>query len=804
MQKRWGIVIFLLISVMFVNAQKTVLTIKDSSGNDLPDIMVEILKYNDSSVLKVLLSDQQGKVDFDAVGRKKVIIRCKSLLFETSITTINILEGQENQYVITLNKKTIHTLTGVTVESKKPFIQRLNDRLVVNVENSILNAGNNALEVLSKSPGITLGSNDILAMRGKTGVIIMINGKPITMNNEELLNYLRSLPAGVIQQIDLITNPSSRYDAAGNAGIIDIKLKKDQRLGTNGTVNIGLGQGIYPKMNHALTLNSRSTKLNFYGNIGFNYVEVMNNMITRRDFFENKVFKGAYDQNNFVRRTLYLPSVRFGLDYYINKKTILGFIASGNMNFAKRKSQNRSLVLDDQNQLTSSFTTNSNANENSENYLYNFNLKHSFDSSGKEISFDLDYSRFGQDWDSRFESNYYDKLGNLNRQPYRLSSFQEGLLQIRSGKIDFVLPVNNRIKIESGLKASYVTANNLVLFYDRTNGGSLLDSSMSNRFNYREKIGAAYVSIIKKLKQWEVQLGLRSEYTSLQTKQLFTGLTLDTSYFQLFPTLFITHKKNDHSSIGVSISRRIDRPTYGQLNPFRIFVDPSFYAAGDPNLFPQLTWNYEVSYSYKSLNMGLSFSRTKLLLSSALIPAANRITVQTAYNLDRSDYLGLTLTSPIRMTKWWNTLHNLNLYYNSFHGVVAGTHIDNGFLVGLYSLNNSFSIGKNWASEVNMIYNSGGQNGVISERPNINLSVGVQKKVLQGKGNLKLNISDLLFQSFPRFSSRFDNYFERLQAVRDTRIVNVVFTYRFGNAKVQSARRRSTASEEERRRAGGN
>ncbi len=802
------VVLFFLTSIsatqLAMGQGKVSVSIIDKDKKAVENSTVELMRSNDLVVVKTALTDKSGTAEFENVKNGNYIVKSNLISHHPAYSSAFTIEaGQDIKLpALTMIRKDVAELSAVKVFTKKPFIQRLNDRLVVNVENSIVNAGSTALEVLEKSPGVTISSNDVISMRGKAGVIVMIDGKQTAMSGEELANYLRSLPSTVIQQIDLITNPSAKYDAAGNAGIIDIKLKRSQKLGTNGTFTTGLGQGIFPKANTGLTFNSRGEKTNLYGNTNFNYLVAKNELVLQREFYKQGIYDGAYIQDNLVRRWYKLPSARLGFDYYLNKKTVIGVVGSTNMAFTKRTTNNTSNVLDNLHEYISNFTTTASGHEYSKNYLFNVNYKHSFDSTGTELTIDADYSRFIQDWGSDFISNYYDKFGVPLQAPYKLTHDQDGKLQIRSAKADYIHPFAKTFLLETGFKTSFVSANTRVIFYNKSNGNPVIDSSKSNHFLYDENINAAYVSIKKKYKKVELQFGLRAENTHLKTRQLFFNTGFDTSYLQFFPSTHFTYTFNDKHALSAAISRRIDRPTYGQLNPFRIFLDPSYYASGDPNIQPQITWSYELGYSYKNLNFQLSYSHSQNVITYAIIPIQNRVTLQTAVNFQSSDYTGLTISAPVKITKWWNSINNVNLVYNTLNGFIAQTNINSSYFNAILSSNNSFTLPNGWAAELNLNFSNGSNNGVLNDRAIYGIAAGIQKTVLKNKGTLRFAVTDILYKTWPRLYSRFAGYREDMNVYRDTRVATMTFTYRFGNNKVQAARRRTTASDEERRRAG--
>jgi iron complex outermembrane recepter protein len=784
------------ISASFTNEEKSA----------LDNVTVELLRMKDSALVKVFITDKTGYAIFDNIAPGNYLL--KATYVNHVVYYSDLLFLSEENFTLRLPAIALQQLPremqGVSVTARKPFVQKLIDRIVVNVDNSIVNAGSSAMDVLERSPGIRIGQNDAISLAGKQGVIIMINGKPVPMSGEELGNYLRGLPSSVIERIDIITNPSSKYDAAGNAGIIDIRMKKDQKMGANGTLSASYGQGRYPKINTGSTFNYRNRKINLYGNVNFNYAWHFNDMRTRREFFDNGAFTGSYTQRNMIERKIKSPLGRLGADYFINKRTIIGFIATGSKYLTDRTSDNNSLVKDQNNNPASSFLTGADGKENFKNWVLNFNLKHEFDSTGRELTADFDMAGYYRDWASLFSTGYYDVNGNPVQPLYLVRTSQEGFTGIKTFKADYVHPLSKMTKLEAGIKTSFVKSENDIRFFNRSSGQDVLDSSQSNSFRYEENINAVYINFSKEFKKFNFQFGLRAEQTNIMTHQVFNKLKLDSSYLKLFPSLFINYKLSENNTIGFSVSRRIDRPGYGQLNPFRIFVDPSFFASGDPQIKPAFTWSYEMSYTRKQLNITLAYSHSIHPLTYVLIPSENqpRVTIQTPINLSSFDYFGVNFNAPIRIAKWWNVITNGNIFYGYNKGYVAKTVVNSKTLNGHLSTNHTITIAKGWTGEINFSFDSGNNTGVMKDHFYWILGAGIQKTLFDKKGTLRFNVTDILYKQWPRFRSIYTNYHEFLTAQRDTRVAYLSFTYRFGKSTVAQARRRTTASEEERRRAG--
>jgi hypothetical protein len=787
------------------------LTIKDQQNNPVNAATAELRRAKDSQLVKTALTDNNGIAEFERILLNGYFIKLSALNFKTQTipVTLTIEQPVAQIPVITLEPQLVKQATA-TVVGRKPFIQKLTDRIVVNVENSIVNAGSSAFEVLERSPGVNIDQNDAISLRGKQGVIIMIDGKTSPMTGADLANYLRGLSSSAIERIEIITNPSAKYDAAGNAGIIDIRMKKDQRMGTNGTFTAGYGQGIYPKANSGISLNHRNKKMNIFGSYNYAYRVALNHLKLDRRFFENNIYNGGDLKDNYATSPLSSNAVRMGADFFPSKKTIFGVVASGSFSNIKRNSDNTSKVIAPSYLPQSTFQSLASNNDHNKNFLINLNVKHQY-GGGKELTADADYGQYNSSSITRNATRYY-KLDGTSLQPdYTLDGDQRGHLEFITAKADYVRPLKKEAKWEAGVKASHVSSDNDAKFLDVSTGIPQNDVNKTNHFIYKESNLAGYFNFSKQYKKFNYQLGLRVERTGINTEQKIGNINFDSSYLQLFPSAFFNYNIREDKTIGVAVSRRIDRPGYSQLNPFLFLIDVTTYATGRPGLLPQLTWSYELNYTVKNLSFAAVYSHTKDLQNVILarfsevfphIPSAENVTVQIPFNFKSSDYFGFSASAPVRINKWWNMINNAEFFFQKFNGVFSGTVLNEGKPVLDARTTNTFTFKKGWTAEFNASLNTGGQYGFMVLDPQWALGAGVQKTILKNKGTLRLNMTDIFWTNLPKAVVTYNNYIEKWRAYRDTRVANFTFSYRFGNSKVQAARRRTTSSEEERKRAG--
>jgi hypothetical protein len=777
----------------------------EQSGLPLSDVIVQLIRSKDSVLVKTEFTDEKGTFIFPNVDSGNYFIRTNLLNYPAYASAVFVVQGDLVLPVTRLSKTNIN-LSEVTVEVKKPYIEHDHGKVIVNVENSINAAGSSAFEIIEKSPGITVNSTDNISFKGRSGIAVQIDGKPTPMTGTDLANYLRGIPSSAIEKIEFIANPSSRYDAAGGS-IINIKLKKDKRMGTNGSLTASFGHGVYHKTSEGLNLNHREKKINVFASYNYTNRKGFNHLVLDRQFYKNDTFNGAYLQDNYLIFPVQNHIARTGADFYINPKNTVGLVLNGTSNKFTPIGENVSDVYDQTHQKVSSFKTSNRSKDNWYNYSANLNYKHVFDSSGTELTTDLDYAHFGNETDQKFTTRYYDLAGSEYQPVYLLYGDIHGGLDIYSVKSDFAKPLKKDAKMEAGIKSSYVAADNNLAFYNQSSGQNTYDSTKSNHFIYTENINAAYFNVSKEYKKWSTQLGLRCEQTHVTGKQIVYNTGFDTSYIQLFPSAFVGYTINDKNGLELTYSRRINRPGYDQLNPFKFFLDPSTYKEGNPYLKPQTTHSFEFSHVFKQkIYTTLGYGRTINNITEVLAPSptVQNTTVQTNINLAQVDVYALNLSLPLEIKKWWNMNTDISSYYASYSGRVANTTLRNSGRP-TFNINwvNSFALGKKSSMELTGNYRAPEWYAYDKLKQIWFVSLGFQQKMWDNRAVLKLNVSDIFFSNKTTASVAFTDYKEKFVVSRETRVATVSFTYKFGNSNVAPVRRRTGGADDVKQRAGG-
>jgi len=696
-----------------------------------------------------------------------------------------------------------HQLKGISVVAQKPLIERRVDKTVLNVENSILAAGNTAMEILEKAPGVTVDKDDNISLQGKQGVTVMIDGKLTYLSSAQLATLLRSTDGNSIQSIELITNPSAKYDAAGNSGIINIKLKKNRASGTNGSLILAGAYGAYPKTSESLTLNHKEGKFNFFGS--FNHGDRQQYRQLDIDRVVNEQTSPTYfSQKTFMPRTYYYNNYRGGMDYDITKKHTIGFLINGYANGETDKNISRTLIGSKPGVSDSIQNTNSDIRQTYQNFAINLNDRLQLDTAGQELGIDLDYSKFRNNTDAQYNTDFFLPNGDVQRIPISLRNQTPSIINIKTAKADYAKNFKKIVKLELGFKLSDVKTDNDLEAQKLAGSDYVNDASRTNRFVYTEKINAGYVNLSRDFKKLSVQLGLRAENTISNGNLITTNQVVDRSYTDFFPSLFLNENLSDKHSVGFSYSRRIDRPSYDNLNPFVYYLDQYTYGQGNPFLKPQYTQSFELNYSYKkTVNLSLSYSHTKDVMTEVLV-TVNKASYSTRLNLQSQNSYNANINTPFTFTKWWSGNANLNSFYLGFKSdSLLGANFNRGQAAFQVKVLQNFTIGKGFKAELSSNYQSALVYGLFNVKPQYSTDAGISKSFLNKKANLKFSVSDVFNTRRNDVTSVYQNVNIDVHQKSETRIALLNFTYNFGNSKI-AARNHKSGADAEKSRVGGN
>ncbi len=782
--------------------------VKDGSGKPLQSVTVSLLNAADSGLVKTDVTDASGDFEINTSKEGNFLLSYSSVGFEQQYSEVFEKKGGE---VVTAKPATLKNSTGklkeVTIVAKKPLIEVKADKTVFNVEASINAQGSNALELLQKSPGVQVDNNDNISMKGKTGVRVYIDGKMQQLDTKDLAAYLRSINSNDIEAIEMISNPSAKYDASGNAGIVNIRLKKNKKFGTNGSINTGFVQGYTPKGNGSVNLNYRDKKINVFGNAGGN-IGIYETKMTLYRIQKDTL----YDQVNVMKSDDKSYNVKGGIDYFINNKNTIGVMANGNFAQTNWASNGRSVVsYVPTNIYRYDLVANNRIPGKRTNANFNLNYRYT-DTSGREINFDADYGIF-RGKGSSIQPNSYEYPNPINNALVVNRNNTPTNIDIYTAKIDAEQRLGKG-KLGYGAKVSFVnTKNTFDFFTDTALNKPVMQLDRSSSFTYKENVNAAYINYQQQLNEkWSIQAGVRGEQTNSDGQLTrANGVrkpedSVKRNYFNLFPSAAVTWNINQKHSLNLTYSRRIDRPTYQDLNPFENKLDELTYQRGNPFLKPQYTHNVELTHTFMGfVNTTLGYSYVNDFATEATDTIRNATYLQQK-NLASQQIISFNIGAPTPIKPWWNGYINLWGNYQQFRGKIGENDVKvNIPMYGAY-LQQSFTLGKDYTTEISGWFNGPSiWGGTWKVKPMGNLDFGIQKQLLQKRASIKLSVTDIFFTNPWKSVNDFGGLYVNGRGQWESRTFRANFTWRFGSSQIKQSRDRKTGLESEARRIkGGN
>lgn len=785
------------------SAGKITGSLLDADGIPISYANVMLFSAADTNLVKAEITDDKGLFELGGIPAGNYWIKASFVgLPDFKSESLLVEAGKTLALPAFRLQPATNDLAEVVVKAQKPLIEVKPDKMVFNVEGSINAQGNTALELLRKSPGVMVDNNDNVMLQGRSGVRIYIDGKPSPLSSSDLAAYLSTLQSSEIEAIEIITNPSSKYDAQGNGGIINIKIKKDKNLGANGNFDAGYSIGQLPRYNAKLSGNYRNKKVNLFGSYGYGDGKNRNLFNLYRE--QSGL---SFDQRNINLSNWNNHNFRAGADYFMSKKSTIGFMANGNISDFTSNSDSRTPISVIGSGVVDSMLLAGTQNEGMRSN-YNFNINYAFDAgNGTTWNVDADYGLFENDGEEYQPNRYTDPTGTEVFDERIYANETPTTINIYTFKIDHERNLLGG-KLGTGIKLAQVNTDNTFNFYNVINGDRVLDETRSNLFDYKENVNAAYLNYSGKISEkFNYQLGLRAEQTNsegdLTAHQSTEDDNVKRSYLDFFPSGGLTYQANPMNSFQLTYSRRIDRPSYKDLNPFQNRLDELTFQQGNPFLNPQYSNNFQLTHTYKYMyNTTLGYSRTTDLITRITDTSGESASYITWLNLAQQDVYSISFSAPIQITKWWNSYLSL-----------TGSHMDNsadygeGKIVDLQATSfngyaqQTFSLPQDLKLEISGWYASPGIWGGNFKTTGMgNVDIGLQKKILEGRANLKVSVSDVFRTNRWSGISQFGELYIETSGSWDSRRLNVNFSYRFGNDEVKAARRRKTGLEDEQNR----
>lgn len=799
MQKLFTTLSLFLILITSLSATATNISgvVKDNKSLPVSFATVMLLNSKDSSLVKGDVTDDKGIYKFEQIGNGSYLLSSTNIGFQKYYSKVFTINDNSKDIVenITLSVSE-KNMKEVKIVSKKPLIEVKADKTVFNVEQSINATGTNALDLLRKSPGVRVDKDDNVEMRGKSNVLVYIDGKPTYLDNKDLAAMLKNMQSSNVELIELIANPSAKYDASGNAGIINIKLKKNKKFGTNGNASLGVAQGKYFKQNASLNINNRNKKTNIFGNYSFNRGKDYN--FQNFDRTQNN-FQYNFKSGNISDGLNH--SLKAGVDYFISSKSVIGFMVNGMSNTGDFTSESKTYIgpantaynqiLKATNKIPMSrLSGNANAN-----YKYE-------DTSGRSFNVDLDYGNFKSTGKSYQPNTYWNADETLVTSQAIYRSNTSNNINIYTGKADYE---QNFLKgkLGFGVKSALVKTDNDFKFYDVVNNVDTLNLNRTNHFVYTENVNAAYINYSKTFKKLSTQFGVRAEHTNskgmLSSATPQNDDTVKRNYINLFPSAGLSYTINAKHQIGATYSRRIDRPNYQDLNPFEIKLDELTYEKGNAFLRPQYTNTFDVTHTFMQyVTTSLSYSHVRDMFMQTTDTTEFSRTYVTQKNFATMDIAGINISFPVPVKKWWMVMANIGANYNDLQADFEGRKLSNKYYTYSFYADNTFTLPKAYSLNISGWYSSPNYwGGTFKMKPMGSLDLGLQKTFLQKKLTAKLTLSDVFKTQRWYAISNFSGLYVNANGNYESRQLRLNLSYRFGSNTVEKQRDRKSGADSE-------
>ncbi len=769
---------------------------------------VTLHKAADSTVVTGAITGEDGSFEIKNVTTGKYFVQLALLGAGTTSSPEFETNGKDNTTLETLQlSEKSQALGQVTVTARRKTIEVKADKTVMNVDGTMNSTGLSALELLRKAPGVTVDNNENVNVKGKNNVKIMIDGREVPLDGKDLAALLKNTQASDIDNIEIISNPSAKYDASGNAGIINIRLKRNKSMGTNGSINLDGTYGKTPKGGLSLSLNNRSKKFSTFGSYNNHYGRWHN----EENFLREQ--NGAYfDQKARSYNTSRWNSFRAGTDYFLNDRHTVGVLVNANIDNGDWNNRSNTKI----GSLTnpSEVTSNLEATNTVPGHRYDLNLNANYryaDTSGHSLNIDLDGGGYRIDGRSYQPNNYSSPTSAFNPYSRIFTNHTPTNIDIYTGKLDYEQRLWGGI-FGTGTKVANINTDNTFDFFNVVEGNEVKDTTVSNRFKYEERTIAAYVNYNRKFGQkLNIQAGLRMENThymgDLIAENNQTGKRVKNDYTELFPSAAVTYSFTEKIGLNATYSRRIDRPSYQDLNPFEFKLDELTFRRGNERLRPQFTNAFEIAPTYQGFPIvSLGYSKTNDVFTQVLATDEDNpnATFITNENIANQQNYTATLNIPTPFAKWYEGFISLTVIHSRFDANFEnlGFAIDQvKFTTGNLYAEQGVKFGKGWSAQVSGWYNTKGYWGTLQSTPQGAMEFAVKKTLWDGKGHVRVRFGDLLNTAGWGGENVFTPGLKMTaNGTWEARVVSVSCSYRFGSNEVKAARQRKTGLEDEKNR----
>ncbi|WP_075344588.1 TonB-dependent receptor family protein [Tenacibaculum agarivorans] len=774
-----------------------------------PIAYANVILFNskDKSVVKGIITNEEGDFEIHTVNSGNYFLKVDLLTYNSWQSKVFIYKlNEEKIFPKIILKESSELLDEVTINSTKKLIKNTREGNILNVQESILTKGSSVLQLLERSPGVILDQrNNSFSLNGKSNTTIMINGKVIRIPTSEIISMLNGMSADTIEKIELLTNPSSRYDADGNAGIINIVTSKNENIGFKGSTNISLGYGTGEKQTTSLSLNYGEEKISTYGSYSFSYDDTLDGWrgvgSTNIPVFNGVTFIDFSSKTTRINRS---HNLNLGLDYQINTSKILGASFLFNASSPNINTNNLGLYNFQVNPFLDA-RIHLNANGNWKNYNVSSFFETSFNKS--TLTTTVDYIHYNNQTPNFVKSLYFDENGQ-SFQPdgdiYNTGNRGTNETNINIGvvKLDYKKNINEKFTFETGVKGSASKTINKAKIEIEQNGIFVSDDRFINDLESEEQIGAVYTQGNYDINdKYNLQIGFRYEYWN----QVFDDTSLNRSFGKIFPSIFLTKKISDTKNWNLAYTKRITRPNYVDLASYLTYNSPTSVFTGNPQLLPAITNSLNFTFNYKSYNFSLigTLEDSPIAYYQVTEDSRSDLAIIAPQNLEFQNSLDFQTNIPLRITNWWNMNFNGTIGYRTFKLQHTPIPTVNDYIHYNFNGSQSFKVNDKLSLELSGWYTSNHFNGSSEVSGFGALNAGIKKSFKNGS-NIQFSVTDILQSIIIEATigsltqEAYDNFFSVNYQPESTRasIFRLSYTYSFGNSKIKEGSSRTGAGDE--------
>jgi iron complex outermembrane recepter protein len=783
----------ILLICLFVNAHsqnKIRGKVLDDKSKPISFCALALLNSSDSATVKGSITNEDGEFTIENLKPGNYFFKISNVGFnDTASTSIKIDSTSDITLEPIVLKSNSVNLNEVAITAIKKPIEFKNGNITVNIEGSPLASGNSVYDLLMKLPGVTV-DNGVITIQGKQGVRVLIDDRTQQFSGAQLMGILKSISAANVQKIEILKNPPVKYDAAGNAGIINIVTKKLKLTGFSGSANLSYQQGFYSTQIVGINLNYKGKNFAFFS--GFSFNNDIHQTVNHFDrTLSDSTHSISFHQQSKERDGGIYANIFVGADWYINSKNTIGFRVEDMPGNTDRLRVGSTDISD--NSLGYQKLSFSGDVPNVWNVVYtNINAEHLFDTIGTKIKFNADYYGPFVDAYGGIYKNNFNTVDNVRAlPPQNFNNTNTLTFSTLLTRLDFEKKFKKELSLEAGAKGSFqdMGSDYKMSVYDNNTGVFVNDSNFTNKFHYKEQILAGYLNLQKQIKRVSLQFGLRGENTNIHTLSITSGIAYTRLYFNVFPTISIGYNKSDKHNFQLSYNKRIDRPDYGVFNPYRYFYGNLLsQGIGNPNLFAAYSNNVEFSYNYKGgFGQSLSYLRmNNFIFYYPIQNTSDKTTISTWGNLRVFEQVAYSVFFQKDIKKWWNTSINATAFYFAFDGYINGIRYNNGAPSAYVYASSTFILPKNFKIEIGGIYYSQWLNASNAIKPKGMINFAIKKTFFKDKMDLSIGMNDAFFSMVNKSNSIYNtSQVYHTVVTYDTRRFVTSLNYNFGKVKVQ-------------------